>query len=57
MKMPVHYVHHKYGMWHQQLVSRRWWDHVFWLTKPVEWLTEEGQQPQGYGNFGGGKAS
>jgi sterol desaturase/sphingolipid hydroxylase (fatty acid hydroxylase superfamily) len=42
MKMPVHYVHHKYGMWHHNFgLAVDWWDHVFGTYKPVEWLTEE----------------
>jgi len=29
MKMPVHYVHHKYGMWHHNFgLAVDWWDHV-----------------------------
>lgn len=44
MKMPVHYVHHKYGMWfHNFGLAVDWWDHVFGTYKPVEWLTEEEQ--------------
>ena len=48
MKMPVHYVHHKYGMWHHNFgLAVDWWDHVFGTYKPVEWLTEEElNQPQ-----------
>jgi sterol desaturase/sphingolipid hydroxylase (fatty acid hydroxylase superfamily) len=42
MKMPVHYVHHKYGMWNHNFgLAVDWWDHVFQTYKPVEWLTEE----------------
>jgi len=42
MKMPVHYVHHKYGMWHHNFgLALDWWDHVFGTYKPVDWLTEE----------------
>jgi sterol desaturase/sphingolipid hydroxylase (fatty acid hydroxylase superfamily) len=42
MKMPVHYVHHKYGMWHHNFgLGLDWWDHLFGTYKPVEWLTEE----------------
>jgi sterol desaturase/sphingolipid hydroxylase (fatty acid hydroxylase superfamily) len=51
MKMPVHYVHHKYGMWHHNFgLAVDWWDHVFHTYKPVDWLTEEElQRPeQGY---------
>ena len=42
MKMPVHYVHHKYGMWHHNFgLGVDWWDHVFGTYKLVDWLTEE----------------
>lgn len=42
MKMPVHYVHHKYGMWHHNFgLAVDWWDHVFGTYKAVDWLTEE----------------
>ncbi|XHX79647.1 MAG: sterol desaturase family protein [Stenomitos frigidus ULC029] len=42
MKMPVHYVHHKYGMWHHNFgLAVDWWDHVFGTYKQVDWLTEE----------------
>jgi sterol desaturase/sphingolipid hydroxylase (fatty acid hydroxylase superfamily) len=42
MKMPVHYVHHKYGMWeHNFGLAVDWWDHVFGTYKPVEWITAE----------------
>ena len=44
MKMPVHYVHHKYGMWfHNFGLAVDWWDHVFGTYKAVDWLTEEEQ--------------
>ncbi len=50
MKMPVHYVHHKYNMWHHNFgLGVDWWDHVFGTYKPVEWLTEqEANQQRGY---------
>jgi sterol desaturase/sphingolipid hydroxylase (fatty acid hydroxylase superfamily) len=51
MKMPVHYVHHKYGMWHHNFgLAVDWWDHVFGTYKLVEWLGEEelSQPPRGY---------
>lgn len=51
MKMPVHYVHHKYGMWHHNFgLAVDWWDHVFRTYKPVDWLTEEelSQSDRGY---------
>lgn len=42
MKMPVHYVHHKYQMWeHNFGLGVDWWDHIFGTYKPIEWLTEE----------------
>ncbi|MBF2088805.1 MAG: sterol desaturase family protein [Synechococcales cyanobacterium K44_A2020_017] len=42
MTMPVHYVHHKYGMWHHNFgLAVDWWDRVFGTYKPMEWLTEE----------------
>jgi sterol desaturase/sphingolipid hydroxylase (fatty acid hydroxylase superfamily) len=44
MKMPVHYVHHKYNMWHHNFgLGVDWWDHVFGTYKEVEWITEEEQ--------------
>lgn len=51
MKMPVHYVHHKYNMWHHNFgLGVDWWDHVFGTYKPVEWITEEekAQANRGY---------
>ncbi|WP_088240184.1 sterol desaturase family protein [Calothrix rhizosoleniae] len=51
MKMPVHYVHHKYGMWeHNFGLALDWWDHIFGTYKPVEWLTEKEleQSERGY---------
>lgn len=42
MKMPVHYVHHKYGMWHHNFgLAVDWWDHVFGTYKAVDWITED----------------
>ena len=42
MKMPVHYVHHKYGMWdHNFGLAVDWWDHLFGTYKAVDWLSEE----------------
>ncbi|HIK27129.1 MAG: sterol desaturase family protein [Oscillatoriaceae bacterium SKW80] len=38
MKMPVHYVHHKYNMWHHNFgLAVDWWDRVFGTYKLVEW--------------------
>jgi len=50
MKMPVHYVHHKYNMWHHFGLGVDWWDHIFGTYKEVEWLTETEQSlsTQGY---------
>jgi sterol desaturase/sphingolipid hydroxylase (fatty acid hydroxylase superfamily) len=42
MKMPVHYVHHKYGMWNHNFgLGVDWWDHVFRTYKTVDWLDEK----------------
>jgi sterol desaturase/sphingolipid hydroxylase (fatty acid hydroxylase superfamily) len=42
MKMPVHYVHHKYNMWHHNFgLGVDWWDHIFGTYKAVDWLTEQ----------------
>lgn len=39
MKMPVHYVHHKYQMWYNNFgLAVDWWDHVFGTYKAVDWL-------------------
>ncbi|NMG57444.1 fatty acid hydroxylase family protein [Geitlerinema sp. P-1104] len=48
MPMPVHYVHHKYQMWHHNFgLAVDWWDYVFGTYKKVDWLSEEeGQVPQ-----------
>lgn len=51
MKMPVHYVHHKYNMWHHNFgLAVDWWDRIFGTYQPVEWLTEEEltRSPKGY---------
>ncbi|MBD2464346.1 sterol desaturase family protein [Oscillatoria sp. FACHB-1407] len=51
MKMPVHYVHHRYGMWHHNFgLAVDWWDHIFRTYKPVEWRAEaeEKMPPRGY---------
>jgi sterol desaturase/sphingolipid hydroxylase (fatty acid hydroxylase superfamily) len=51
MSMPVHYVHHKYQMWHHNFgLAVDWWDHVFGTYQQVDWLTEEelNQQEKGY---------
>jgi sterol desaturase/sphingolipid hydroxylase (fatty acid hydroxylase superfamily) len=42
MKMPVHYVHHKYNMWHHNFgLGVDWWDHVFGTYKLVDWQDEQ----------------
>lgn len=42
MKMPVHYVHHKYNQWHHNFgIAIDWWDRLFATYKSAEWLTEE----------------
>jgi sterol desaturase/sphingolipid hydroxylase (fatty acid hydroxylase superfamily) len=51
MKMPVHYVHHRYGMWHHNFgLAVDWWDHIFRTYKLVEWRAEAEQNipPRGY---------
>jgi len=51
MSMPVHYVHHKYNMWHHNFgLALDWWDRVFGTYKPVKWLTERelSQSDRGY---------
>ena len=41
MKMPVHYVHHKYNQWeHNFGLGVDWWDKLFGTYKAVDWLTE-----------------
>ena len=42
MKMPVHYVHHKYNQWHHNFgLGVDWWDYVFGTYKATDWLTDE----------------
>lgn len=42
MPMPVHYVHHKYNMWHHNFgLAVDWWDHVFGTYKLVEWKADD----------------
>lgn len=42
MKMPVHYVHHKFNMWHHNFgLALDWWDHIFGTYQAVDWLTED----------------
>jgi sterol desaturase/sphingolipid hydroxylase (fatty acid hydroxylase superfamily) len=46
MKMPVHYVHHKYNMWHHNFgLGVDWWDHVFGTYKLVEWQSQDKPLP------------
>mgnify|MGYP001058902831 CR=1 FL=1 len=41
MPMPVHYVHHKYNMWHHNFgLAVDWWDRVFGTYKLVEWCED-----------------
>lgn len=41
MKVPVHYLHHKYS-WHYNFgLSVDWWDRVFGTYKPLAWLLNE----------------
>jgi len=52
MKMPVHYVHHKYGMWHHNFgLAVDWWDRAFGTYKAVDWLTEDEQHQPKRGYF------
>ena len=48
MKMPVHYVHHKYSQWNHNFgLGVDWWDYIFGTYKQVDWLTEtELSQPE-----------
>ncbi|MGG6296724.1 sterol desaturase family protein [Leptolyngbya sp. AN02str] len=48
MKMPVHYVHHKYGQWNHNFgLAVDWWDHVFGTYKATDWIDEmELSRPQ-----------
>jgi sterol desaturase/sphingolipid hydroxylase (fatty acid hydroxylase superfamily) len=51
MKMPVHYVHHKYGMWHHNFgLGLDWWDHLFGTYKAVDWLTAEELEQRNQGH-------
>ena len=41
MKMPVHYVHHKYNQWGCNFgLAVDWWDRIFGTYQAVDWLTE-----------------
>ncbi len=41
IKMPVHYVHHKYGQWHHNFgLAVDWWDHAFGTYKSTEWVDD-----------------
>ncbi|MEO1672644.1 MAG: sterol desaturase family protein [Cyanobacteria bacterium J06631_2] len=41
MKMPIHYVHHKYNQWgHNFGLAVDWWDHIFGTYKATDWLSE-----------------
>lgn len=42
LKMPVHYVHHKYNQWDYNFgLAVDWWDKLFGTYKATDWLTEE----------------
>jgi sterol desaturase/sphingolipid hydroxylase (fatty acid hydroxylase superfamily) len=42
MKMPVHYVHHKYGQWHHNFgLGLDWWDHLFGTYRAMDWLDRQ----------------
>ncbi len=42
LKMPVHYVHHKYNQWDCNFgLAVDWWDKVFGTYQAMEWLTPE----------------
>lgn len=42
LKMPVHYVHHKYNQWeHNFGIAVDLWDKLFGTYKAVDWLTDE----------------
>ena len=52
MAMPVHYVHHKYGMWNHNFgLALDWWDRVFGTYKAVDWLDEKELQKADRGYF------
>ena len=41
LKMPVHYVHHKYNQWDCNFgLAVDWWDRVFGTYKATDWLSE-----------------
>jgi sterol desaturase/sphingolipid hydroxylase (fatty acid hydroxylase superfamily) len=41
MKMPVHYVHHKYDQWNHNFgIGVDWWDRIFQTYQEVDWLSE-----------------
>ncbi|MDJ0588409.1 MAG: sterol desaturase family protein [Pleurocapsa sp. MO_226.B13] len=42
LKMPVHYVHHKYNQWNHNFgLAVDWWDRVFGTYKEMDWLSEK----------------
>ena len=47
MKMPVHYVHHRYNQWNHNFgLAVDWWDKLFGTYKAMEWsATEELDTP------------
>lgn len=51
-RMPVHYVHHRYGMTrHNFGLAVPWWDHVFGTWREVPW-EPPARAPQDVGLFG-----
>ncbi len=50
--LPVHYVHHKYNMWHHNFgLALDWWDHVFGTYQQVDWETEAETAKSHLGQF------
>ena len=42
LKMPVHYVHHKYNQWDCNFgLAVDWWDRLFGTYQAMDWLTAE----------------
>lgn len=42
MKMPVHYVHHKYNQWHHNFgLAVDWWDKIFGTYQEMDWLSDQ----------------
>lgn len=50
LRMPLHYVHHKYNMWHHNFgISVDWWDRVFGTYKVMDWLGDRERAGMGRG--------